>query len=657
MLYQQAINFFYKKQRGWLQPMTARQAAKLASEVVIRHDQQADCRPRSVLIAELRRAPYAPPMPLVVELLVELRELFFQQLGLRAHQVQIQSVLLLLSGFVCQLRTGEGKSLAAAIAAALAACAGRRVSIYTVNDYLAERDRNDFAGCFTELNLRTEVLLESQKEADRLPLYGANVLYMAPRVAIFDRIRQQVRQQADYAGLPRWTKAPAITELDRALGDMAIVDEADALLIDEATVPFVLSEQIPLASEQLALYEEIVVLLSEVTPDQLVGEGRHQRLANEVRLQLEQKLIDHYGEEFSRAVLTNTLELGVTAFWSFVYHRDYVVVDGGIQIVDPHTGRPSPDRRWEQGLHQIVELKEGVEPTAGSRTQAMLIYPEFFASFRYLSGMSGTLQGVRRELRKNYRVGSRVLPTHRPLTLTKRVTRVASDRSEQLEWLVEQLLDCQLKGRAVLIGTASVARSLEVSAQLTASDIGHRLLNATTLADESAIISCAGEAGGITVATAMAGRGTDIKISAEVRAAGGLEVILLDRHDLVRNDQQFFGRAGRQGDPGVIGLLLSLEDSLLGSEAAKQSAKVVSNRSDATHGDLHQWQQNIDQGSMVIWFIVGLPKSWQTTAAALVMYWRQRQSARFRRKQRDNIKKEQKRLKSFYAVIGHRPLY
>lgn len=655
MIYQQVINLFYRDQRGWLPPMSARQAAKLAAKVVNFHDQGLARRPRSVLLAELRRAPYKPPMPLVIELLVELRELFHQQLGLLAHPVQLQSVLLLLSGFVCQLRTGEGKSLAAALAAALACCAGRRVSIYTVNDYLAERDFAEFADCFAALGLRSEALLESQSEDERLPLYAANVLYMAPRVAIFDRIRQQVRQQAEQQGSPRWAKAPAVTDLDRALRDMAIVDEADALLIDEATVPFVLSEQIELASGQLALYEEVVVLLSEVTADQLVGEGRHQRLSNETREQLQEQLIEHYGERFSRAVLIHALEQGVTAFWSFIYNRDYVVVDGEIQIVDPQTGRPSADRRWEQGLHQIVELKEGVVPTAGSRTQAMLIYPEFFASFRYLSGMSGTLQGVRRELWKNYRVGSRVLPTHRPLDLDRRQLRVAADRVEQMQYLVEQLSESQSAGRAVLIGTASVSRSLEVSAQLHASGIAHRLLNATTLAEESSIIAAAGDSGGVTVATAMAGRGTDIKITPQVKAAGGLEVILLDRHDLARNDQQFFGRAGRQGDPGVVGLLLSLDDSLLGAAIANQRVKNAANQVDALDTEQQEWQQKIDQAGIIRWLISSLPKFCRTSTTSIAMTILQWRCARDRRRQRDNIKKEQKRLKSFYAVIGHRP--
>ena len=654
MILNKLMRIFYKDQRGWLPPMTARQASSIAAKVVAHHDQQAERRPRAVLIAELRRAPYAPPMSLVVELLVELRELFYQQLGLRAHPVQLQAVLLLLSGFACQLRTGEGKSLAAALAAALAACGGRRVSIYTVNDYLAERDYAEFARCFDALGLRSEVLLEAQPESDRLPLYAANILYMAPRVAIFDRIRQQVRQQAEQVGLRRWDKAPAATELDKALRDMAIVDEADALLIDEATVPFVLSEQVALAGGQLAIYEEVVVLLSDVTVDQLVSDGRHQRLTSEVREQLEERLYQHYGERFSRAVLIHVLEQGVTAFWTFTYNRDYVVVDGEIQIVDPHTGRPSPDRRWEQGLHQIVELKEGVAPTAGSRTQAMLIYPEFFASFRYLSGMSGTLQGVRRELRKNYRVGSMVLPTHRPLAVTKRPKQVAGDRVEQLQWLATQLAQSQAAGRAVLIGTASVSRSLEVSAQLQASGIHHRLLNATTLAEESAIIAGAGESGHVTVATAMAGRGTDIKITQKVREAGGLEIILLDRHDLARNDQQFFGRAGRQGDPGVVGLLLSLEDPLLGAEAAAQRIKSPEDEPRGLDRELHEWQQNIDQAGILRWLITSLPLSWRGNAASLAMYCRQWQSARQRRKQRDNIKKEQKRLKSFYAVIGQR---
>ena len=644
----------YRNQRGWLAPMSARRASKLALQVVRRHEQALARRPRADVIADLRRAPHAPSLSVVLDLLVELRELFDQQLGLRAHPVQIQAVLLLLSGFACQLRTGEGKSLAAAMAAAVAGCGGRRVSIYTVNDYLAARDQNEFSNCFLALGLSSEVLLESQSETERLPLFAANVLYMAPRVAIFDRIRQQVRQEKEQANRPLWADDPPATPLDNALRDMAIVDEIDALLIDEATVPFVLSEQIPLDAEHLALYEEIVVLLSDVAVHEVMGDGRQQRLVSHIRARLEAQLHERYESRFSRSVLMHALDLGVSAFWNFLLNRDYVVVDGQIQVIDLYTGRPSPDRRWEQGLHQIIEIKEGVAPTAGSRTQAMLSYPEFFATFRYLGGMSGTLQGVRGELRKIYRVGSRVLPTHRPVALSKQPLRVARDADEQLQWLILYVQSVQQAGRAMLIGAGSVARSLEVSAQLGQNQITHRLLNAKTVAEEAAIIAAAGQTGAVTVATAMAGRGTDIKLSPSVKAAGGLEVILLDRHDLARNDHQFFGRAGRQGDPGVVGSLLSLDDPLLdahsggGGVGPSSAGLPLVSDSDRTS------QQTRDQRGIMTLLITALPSAWRPSGTHMIMAWRQWQMARHRRKQREYIKKEQKRLKSLYAVSRYR---
>jgi len=650
----QSMKALYRNQRGWLTPMSARRASRLALQVVRRHEQGLARRPRADVIADLRRAPHGPPLSVVLDLLVELRELFDQQLGLRAHPVQIQAVLLLLSGFACQLRTGEGKSLAAAMAAAVAGCGGRRVSIYTVNDYLAARDQKEFANCFLALGLRSGVLLEAQSEDERLPLFAANVLYMTPRVAICDRIRQQVRQEKEQANRPLWVDAPPATPLDNALRDMAIVDEIDALLIDEATVPFVLSEQIPLDAEYLALYEEIVVLLSEVAVHEVIGDGRQQRLVSHARARLEAQLHGRYGSRFSRSVLMHSLDLGVSAFWNFLLNRDYVVVDGQIQVIDQSTGRPSPERRWEQGLHQIIEIKEGVAPTAGSRTQAMLSYPEFFATFRYLSGTSGTLQGVRGELRKTYRVGSRVLPTHRPVALSKQPLRVAKDANQQLRWLIVYVQSVQQAGRAILIGAGSVARSLEVSAQLDKNQIKHRLLNAKTVAEEAAIIAGAGQTGAVTVATAMAGRGTDIKLSPAVKAAGGLEVILLDRHDLARNDHQFFGRAGRQGDPGVVGSLLSLDDPLLDALTVGSGVGQPSPGLSSGFDSDSPLRQTRDQRGIISLLITALPAAWRPGGTQIILAWRQWQIARHRRKQRENIKKEQKRLKSLYAVSNYR---
>lgn len=636
MLFDLWAKVFARRQRAWLSPLSTSAAAQCAEEVVVRHD-RGERFAISALTAQLRRSPYSPPLALLLELLIELRELFYQHLGLRAHPVQIQAVLLLLAGYGCQLRTGEGKSLVAALAAAAAASAGRRVSVYTVNDYLAERDLAEFQCCFDALGLRAEALLESEQEAQRLQRYSASILYMAPRVAIFDRIRQQVRRAKQLAEQPRWAEPPAPSALDKALADMAIVDEADALLIDEATVPFVLSAPVPLVSRELALLEEVVVALGEVAEDELIGDGRQRRLLDETRQRLLEHLQAHYAGRYSSAVLGHALEQGVTATFSLLRDRDYVVRDGCVEIVDSHTGRPSPDRRWEQGLHQLVELKEGLAPTDGSRTEAMLIYPEFFASFRFLSGMSGTLQGVRRELRRNYRMGCRRLQTHHPLALQTSPLVVARDSQEQLELLCQRLEQTQKEGRAALIGTATVSRSQQVSDYLTAAQIPHQLLNATSMSEESAIIAAAGQSGRITVATAMAGRGTDIKLAPTVRNAGGLEVILLDRQELRRNDAQFYGRAGRQGDPGSVAMLLSLDDELFG-------ASILGS------------EEAAGQRSLAALLLATLPVIGRSRLAALLLSARQWYIARTRRKQRDQLKKEQQRLKSFYAVIGNRTI-
>lgn len=627
MLADAATSWLYRNQRGWLKPISKRRAATMAAEIVARHD-SGQRSAWSQLLPQLRRSPYHPAPQLVVETLVELRAIFAEELGLRAHPVQLQAVLLLLAGFGCQLRTGEGKSLVAAMAAATAACAGRRVSVYTVNDYLAERDCGEFRRCFERIGVSAEALLESEPEPQRLSRYTAKVLYMAPRVAIFDSIRQQVRRAAERAQTPRWSPPAPKSALDRALEDMAIVDEADALLIDEATIPFVLSAPIAQRAEELALLEEVVALLAEVDATELLGDGQQRTLPASLRQQLLAELGEHYAQRHGTLVLEHALAQGVVAMFALQRDRDYLVTASGVEIVDPHTGRPSPERRWEQGLHQLVELKEGLTPTAGTRTEAMMIYPEFFARFRFLSGMSGTLQGARWELWKNYRMHCRTLNPHRPLAVVFDALVVARDQTEQLALLLARLADSRRAGRAVLLGTRSVGHSHRLSEALRGAGVEHQLLNATTLAEESAIVAAAGQPGKITVATAMAGRGTDIKLSAPVAAAGGLEVILLQRHDLHRNDMQFYGRSGRQGAPGRVAMLLSLDDPLFG-EAGEQL-------------------------SLAALLLQPLPIYWRSRVAALLLMGRQWYTAKQRRRQREALKKEQKRLKSFYAVIGNR---
>ncbi|MCA8926644.1 MAG: prepilin peptidase [Alphaproteobacteria bacterium] len=498
------------------------------------------------------------------------REVSDRRIGLRHHDVQIRGGLAMLRGEVAEMDTGEGKTVTAALAAATAALAGIPVHVITVNDYLAGRDRDNLSPIYETLGLTHAVVETDMKTEARQRAYAADIVYASNKELAFDYLRDRIVFGGQQNDLRR--RLRRLTEQDewgrrivlRGL-HFAIVDEADSVLIDEARTPLIISQQSDPADER-EWATTALTIAQEMVPN------RH------YRLRLEERRVEV--TEAGRQFLAQRAE-GLGDAWQswlrreeaarqaltalFLFHRGehYLVLDGKVQIVDEYTGRVQQDRSWSDGMHQLVEAKEGVEITARNLSIARMTYQRLFRRYRLLAGMTGTAREVRSELWYVYDLDVNRVPPNRRSKLRFRRPRVVSRARTRWELVVASAQRETAAGRAVLIGTRSVAASQTVSELLTAKGLAHRVLNAENDFEEAEIIADAGQPGRITVATNLAGRGVDIQLAPDVRKAGGLHVILTERHDAGRIDRQLAGRAGRRGEPGSVATFLSLEDSLL----------------------------------------------------------------------------------------------
>lgn len=522
-----------------------------------------------------------PGRRLVAECLVLLRHVVRATLGVTPYGVQLLAVDCLLRGEICELRTGEGKSLSAAMAAALLGLAGRPVHVLTANDYLAARDLEEHRALFVQLGLSSADVAEDMTAAARQDAYGADIVYAAAKSVVFDYLRD--RKAAARRPVTRLaTKLSRLTgardgaeRLMRGL-PAAIVDEADAVMIDQAVTPFILSGQ--------------EAALGGLNPDQLraayalsraLRQGRDfHRIPGERRVQLTPS-----GKRVLRAACATRGDLlsiaavhqhlatqALIARFALLRGRDYMVEDGTIALVDESTGRRTPDRQWSDGLHQMVEIREGLDLSPSRSTIARISFQRFFPRYLHLCGMTGTARGAAREFWRVYDL--RVRQIRPRLGDATRWSPVCVFATAEERWRAVALRVRALSaaGAPVLVGTRSIAASEACSAALDAAGLAHVVLNAANSAQEAAIVASAGEGGRVTVATNMAGRGTDIRLTDAARAAGGLHVILTELHDDRRIDLQLCGRCGRQGEPGHIDQFLSLEDELLAVSPAWQRA-------------------------------------------------------------------------------------
>ncbi|MCC6284681.1 MAG: hypothetical protein IT439_05170 [Phycisphaerales bacterium] len=505
--------------------------------------------------------------------LAVVREAARRETGEEAYPVQMLGAMALYHGRIIEMLTGEGKTLTGSLAAPLIAWTHRSVHVLTVNDYLARRDAHSRAGLYRRLGCSVGAIQQEQEPLERFDIYARAIVYGTPKQITADFLRDQLRVAP--LGAP-WAGRMALARFGddaRAMGPMipglraALVDEADAVLIDEGVVPLIIAQS-RRGDDMARVYHEACSIAAKLDegPDYAVD---HLRKRAEIRrrgLARAEQMWRACDAPIWRAPrrAEELIRQALIARHCYLRGKQYDIVDGRVVIVDEYTGRFLADRSWEHGLHQAVEAKEGVEVTADRETLARMSFQRFFRGYPFLCGMTGTAADASREMEHVYARPVSRIPTHRPMIRVQWPMRVFRRPEDRDSALVDEIERLSREGRPVLIGTRSIEASEALSARLAARGLPHKVLNALHDAEEAELISGAGAAGAITVATNMAGRGTDILLDPAARAAGGLVVLLSEMHGAKRIDRQFIGRAGRQGDPGAARIYASLKDELLG---------------------------------------------------------------------------------------------
>lgn len=535
------------------------------------------------LTRQLRRLGFEDT--LVGQAFALVRETADRQLGMRHFDTQLIGGWVLLKGMVAEMETGEGKTLTATLPACTAALSGRPVHIITVNDYLVERDHALMRPVYDALGVSSAAVTSDMTHAQRQLAYACDVVYCTNKTVVFDYLRDRIvlgsqsnslhlRLEKIYGGTTGQTRVSRL--LLRGLS-FAIVDEADSVLADEAGTPLIISAErdspgeAQLAEQAIALAMQLVkgtdflVQMRERSIDIL--EAGHQRAIDLSKL---------FGGVWSITLRREELVTqALSALHLFERDQHYLVRDAKIQVIDEFTGRVMADRSWGQGLHQLIEVKEGLAVTARREPLARISYQRFFRRYQLLSGMSGTASEVAGELGSIYGLGVVKVPTHQPGQRRTESDLIFDTHDARWSALVDRILTHHARGAPVLVGTRSVASSELLSQRLDARGVAHQVLNAKQDGAEAEVVARAGEVGRITIATNMAGRGTDIKIAENSAALGGLHVILSERHEAGRIDRQIAGRCARQGDPGHVEALLSLQDALVAPYVSNLSFKLV----------------------------------------------------------------------------------
>lgn len=519
----------------------------------------------SQLRLRLRRDGF--PVSLTGETFALVREAASRTLGVRHFSTQLMAGWALLQGRLVEMETGEGKTLAATLPACAAALAGAPVHIVTVNDYLATRDAAWMGPLYDFLGLSVGAAVQGMTRSEKRAVYRNSVVYCTNKELAFDYLRDGVA--------PSGRRSRLHLRLDRLGGQasdedapvlrglhFAIVDEADSVFVDEARTPLILSASAGEAEEAATMRRALILAaeLDRVADFEIDFGERDCRLTETGRDKLALATRDLEGTWRSEREREERVSQALSAIHLFERDKHYVVADGKVQIVDENTGRILPDRSWERGLHQMIEVKEDCEPTQMRETLARITYQRFFRRYLLLSGITGTAKEVAREIRSIYGLDVVRIPLHRPSQRRYATPRLC--RTKEEKWrVVERIVKLAREdGLPVLIGTRSVQASEEISSLLRQRGIDHALLNAKQDSAEAEIVGAAGLPRRVTVATNMAGRGTDIKLADGVQELGGLNVILTEYHESRRIDRQLFGRCARQGDAGACHTIVSLED-------------------------------------------------------------------------------------------------
>lgn len=511
-----------------------------------------------------------------------IREVAGRKLGMKHYDCQLIGGWVMLQGMIAEMQTGEGKTLTATLPASCAAMAGIPVHVVTVNDYLVERDARLMQPVYERLGLTLGYVIEGMSDAERKQAYNCDVTYCTSKQLAFDYLRDRLVLKNFNSGLEfklesLYSSKPASEQLLMRGLNYAIVDEADSIFIDEARTPLILSCKTD-NTQQEAVHREAIWLARQLKDDNYFVIDEKTRC-----VELTQFGKDYLEELASlmRGVWRGSrrrnalVEQALAAL--HLYERDvhYLVDDGGISIIDENTGRSMPDRSWEAGLHQMIEEKEGCEQTGQNETLARISYQLFFKRYIRLSGMTGTANEVRKELKKVYELDNVVIPTNKLVQRKIRPETIYTNSDAKWRAIISSIEYEHDKLRPVLVGTRTLKDSEYLSELLTQAGLQHQVLNAKQDKEEAEIVARAGWHGQITIATNMAGRGTDIKLDAESIQAGGLHVISCEKNISARIDRQLAGRCARQGDSGSYETILSMQDSFITTRFGTMAAAIA----------------------------------------------------------------------------------
>jgi preprotein translocase subunit SecA len=509
---------------------------------------------------------------LMIEAFAVIREAAGRVLGKRHFDVQLYGGWLMMNGMLAEMQTGEGKTLTTTLPACTAALAGIPVHVITANDYLAERDCEIMLPLYRRLGLIGAAVTDGMQPEECRQAYQADIVHTTNKQIAFDYLRDRIEIGEDTGDLRFQYRQIQSRQNPDSGGKLllrglcfAIIDEADSVLIDEANTPLIITRTLP-NEESADTYSDALYLASTLVADKDYKVDEKLRavdltVAGEDGL--EDKILKLPKLWRNKRKRETLVKQALAANLFYKRDREYVVNEEKVQIIDQSTGRLMPDRAWEQGLQQMIEAKEGCLISEQREPQARISYQRFFSRYLRLGGTSGTISEVGGELRRVYGLDVHKVATNQPSKRLAMGEHVFRDQVDKKLTLINRLRAMNRVGRPILIGTSSVEESEQVSEWLQQAGIRHRVLNARQDRHEAEIIAEAGQKGAITVATNMAGRGTDIALGPGVEELGGLHVISLSLNDSYRIDRQLFGRSARQGDPGSAEAILSLQDSAL----------------------------------------------------------------------------------------------
>ncbi len=488
------------------------------------------------------------------------REASKRVLGLRHYDVQLIGGIVLHQGRISEMKTGEGKTLVATLPSYLNALTGKGVHVITVNDYLAKRDRDEMGRIHEFLGLKVGVIIHGQTQVEKQEMYNSDITYGTNNEFGFDYLRDNMVIYKE-------------EKVQREL-NYVIVDEVDSILIDEARTPLIISGEGEKSTDFYRVADFFVKSLSE--EDYTVDEKANSVILTDEGIAKAEKYfhLENYADPENMDVQHHVVQ-GLKANYMMKNEKDYIVKEGEVIIVDEFTGRLMEGRRYSDGLHQAIEAKEGVKVEKESKTLATITFQNYFRMYSKLAGMTGTALTEESEFREIYGLDVIVIPTNQPVVRLDLADLVYKTVAGKYKAIVEDIAETYKNGQPVLVGTVSIEKSEVLSAMLKKKGIPHQVLNAKYHEKEAEIVSLAGQKGAVTIATNMAGRGTDIKLGEGVTGLGGLKIIGTERHESRRIDNQLRGRSGRQGDPGMSRFYISLEDDLMRIFGSERLSSVV----------------------------------------------------------------------------------